>query len=174
MSWLDKLLEASEDQVDDVIDKAMSGDAEGVGDSSVAPENVKDADVSDDPDKLTYDDDCYSQTVEEKDVEPAGTVDVELGDTETKVDAGPETSATEESVQMTADELRLIYTESVAKVMLQEATKTQINAQYKKDVADAKAKKAKALDKAKAKAKADKVAESANVNGMLEDIFSKF
>lgn len=174
MSWLDRLLEASEDQVDDVIDKAMGGDAEGVTDSNLASTDVKDADVSDDPDKLVYDKtDCYSQTTEEDEVKVAGTVDAELGDTETHVNAGPETSATE-SVDMTADELRLIYTESVAKVMLQEATKQQINAQYKKDVADAKAKKAKAVEKEKAAKKAKKVAESANIDGMLEDIFSKF
>jgi hypothetical protein len=68
----------------------------------------------------------------------------------------------------------MCYTESVAKVMLQEATKAQINAQYKKEVADAKAKKAKAIDKAKAAKKAKKVSEAANVDGMLNDIFSKF
>ncbi len=173
MSWLDTLLEASEDQVDDVIEKAMGGDAEGVTDSNLASTDVKDADVADDPDKLVYDKtDCYSQTNEEDDVKADGTVDTTLGDTETHVSAGSETSATEAA--MTADELRMIYTESVAKVMLQEATKAQINAQYKKDVADAKAKKAKAIEKKKAADKAKKVAESANVEGMLEDIFSKF
>lgn len=173
MSWLDRLLEASEDQVDDVIDAAMSGDAEGIGDSNLAGAEVKDSDVSNDPDKLVYDKtDCYSQSVDQDEVKADGTVDVDLGDTDTSVGSGSETAAAEAA--LTADELRMCYTESVAKVMLQEATKAQINAEYKKTVADAKAKKAKAIDKAKAAKKAKKVSEAANVAGMLDDIFSKF
>ena len=152
MSWLDRLLEASEDQVDDVIDAAMSGDAEGVGDSNLAGTEVKSVDADE--------------------VKADGTVDVDLGDTDTSVGSGSETAAMEAA--LTADELRMCYTESVAKVMLQEATKAQINAQYKKEVADAKAKKAKAIDKAKAAKKAKQVSEAANVDGMLNDIFSKF
>ena len=159
---MDELLrEAAEDSVDDVIDKAMSGDAEGVGDTNVASDYVKDADVSDDPDKLTYDDNCYSQGVEASDTDIDGTIDTQIGDITTQVNRGAETSATEAA--LSADELRGIYTESVAKVIA--ASKNQINKVYKESVAAAKAKKIAAARKAKS------VAEAADIDGMLNDIF---
>ena len=156
MNWMDELLrEAAEDSVDDVIDKAMSGDAEGVGDTNVASDYVKDADVSDDPDKLTYDDNCYSQGVEASDTDIDGTIDTQIGDITTQVNRGAETSATEAA--LSADELRGIYTESVAKVIA--ASKNQINKVYKESVAAAKAKKIAAARKAKS------VAEAADIDG---------
>lgn len=162
MNWMDELLrEAAEDSVDDVIDKAMSGDAEGVGDTNVASDYVKDADVSDDPDKLTYDDNCYSQGVDVSDTDVDGTIDTQIGDITTQVNRGAETSATEAA--LSADELRGIYTESVAKVIA--ASKNQINKVYKESVAAAKAKKIAAARKAKS------VAEAADIDGMLNDIF---
>lgn len=166
MNWMDELLkEAAEDSVDDVIDKAMSGDAEGVGDTNVATDFVKDADVSDDPDKLTYDDNCYSQTIEADDTKVDGTIDTQIGDITTNVTHGAETSATAANeAALSPDELRGIYTESVAKVIA--ASKNQINKVYKESVAAAKAKKLAAARKAKT------VAEAADIDGMLNDIFS--
>ena len=162
MNWMDELLrEAAEDSVDDVIDKAMSGDAEGVGDTNVASDYVKDADVSDNPDKLTYDDNCYSQGVDVSDTDVDGTIDTQIGDITTQVNRGAETSAIEAA--LSADELRGIYTESVAKVIA--ASKNQINKVYKESVAAAKAKKIAAARKAKS------VAEAADIDGMLNDIF---
>lgn len=50
--------EAAEDEVDNVIQSALSD--EELSDLSAASTNVKDGDVSDDPDKLTYGPDCYT------------------------------------------------------------------------------------------------------------------
>lgn len=162
MDWFEKLLnEAAEDSVDDVIDAAMGGDAQGMPDTNLASTDVKDSDVSNDPDKLTYDDDCYSQTVEADDVKVDGTIDTQLGDVQTHVGSGAETSATEAA--LTPDELRGIYTESVARVIA--ANKSQINKVYKESVARAKAKKIEAAKKART------VAEAADIDGMLNDIF---
>lgn len=60
-SYIDALAEATEDEVEDVITGAMKGDAQGVADLSLADSNLTDGSVSDDPDKLVYDDvDCYT------------------------------------------------------------------------------------------------------------------
>ena len=52
VNWLDALLEASEEEVDEVIDKAINSDGEDMMSSSQATADVKDADVKDDPDAL--------------------------------------------------------------------------------------------------------------------------
>lgn len=55
---LDAIAEAAEDEVDNVIGAALSD--EELSKLSAASTNVKDGDVSDDPDKLTYGPDCYT------------------------------------------------------------------------------------------------------------------
>lgn len=56
--YLDAIAEAAEDEVDNVINSALSD--EEISDLSAASTNVKDGDVSDNPDKLTYGPDCYT------------------------------------------------------------------------------------------------------------------
>lgn len=56
--YLDAIAEAAEDEVDNVINSALSD--EEISDLSAASTNVKDGDISDDPDKLTYGPDCYT------------------------------------------------------------------------------------------------------------------
>ena len=178
VNWLDALLEASEEEVDEVIDKAINSDGDEMMSSSQATGDVKDADVKDDPDALVYDKtDCYSQDVEVGDENVAGEVDIDNDDTDTEVKSGPETDAVKES--FTADELRSFYTEAVAEYIAE--GKEEINAKYKAAVAKAKEKRDAELAKLKAKEakkagkdKAAAVAEAADINGMLADIFSKF
>lgn len=55
---LDAIAESAEQEVDDVINSALS--KEELSDFCAASKDVKDADVSDDPDKLTYGPDCYT------------------------------------------------------------------------------------------------------------------
>lgn len=55
---LDAIAEATENEVEDVINGALS--KEELSDFCAASKNVKDGDVSDDPDKLTYGPDCYT------------------------------------------------------------------------------------------------------------------
>ena len=59
---VDALVEAAEEEVDNVITNAISD--EELSDLTVASTDVKDADVSDDPDKLTYGPDCYTDSPE--------------------------------------------------------------------------------------------------------------
>ncbi len=180
MSWLDKLLEATEDEVDGVIDAAVnSDDAQGIEDVSQADTAVKDADVSDDPEKLVYDKvQSYSQSTEVGDEKVAGEVDVNNVDTDTEVKAGNETPQVNESVTLNRSDMEAIYSEAVAEV-IRESTE-EIQAKFKEKVAAAKEWKAKQLAKLKAKEKKEKqekaaaVAEAADINGMLSDIFSKF
>ena len=180
MSWLDKLLEASEEEVDDVIDKAVqSNDAQGIEDVSQADTAVKDADVRDDPDALVYDKtDCYSQDIEVGEEKVAGEIDIDNVDTDTKVKSGNETPQVTEGAKLTRGQMQAIYSECVAEVIRESAD--EINAKYKEKVAAAKAWKTKQLAKLKEKMKKEKaekakaVAEAADVEGMLKDIFSKF
>lgn len=72
---LDAIAEAAEDEVDSVITTALSD--EEISDLSAATVNVKDADVSDDPDKLTYGPDCYTDNASMDDAE--GTIDTCIG-----------------------------------------------------------------------------------------------
>ena len=178
VNWLDALLEASEEEVDEVISKAINSDGDDMMSSSQATGDVKDADVKDDPDALVYDKtDCYSQDVEVGDENVAGEVDIDIDDTDTEVKSGAETDAVKEG--FTADELRSFYTEAVAEYIAE--GKEEINAKYKAAVAKAKEKRDADLAKLKAKEakkagkdKAAAVAEAADINGMLADIFSKF
>ena len=180
MSWLDKILEATEDEVDEVIASAIdSKDAQGIEDVNHASTAVKDADVSDDPEKLVYDKvQTYSQSTDIGDEKVAGEVDIDNDDTDATVKSGNETPQVNESAMLTREEMQKIYSECVADV-IRESTE-EINAKYKEKVAAAKEWKAKALAKEKAKEKKAKeekakaVAEAADIDGMLAEIFSKF
>ena len=57
-TYVDAVAEAAEQEVEDVINGALS--KEELSDFTIASKDVKDADVSDDPDKLTYGPDCYT------------------------------------------------------------------------------------------------------------------
>lgn len=72
---LDAIAEAAEQEVDDVINSALSD--EEISDLSAATVDVKDGDVSDDPDKLTYGPDCYTANASMDDAE--GTIDTCVG-----------------------------------------------------------------------------------------------
>jgi hypothetical protein len=66
--------EAAEQEVEDVIGSALSD--EEISQICSASDNVKDGDVSDDPDKLTYGPDCYTANPTYTPV--AGTVDTDI------------------------------------------------------------------------------------------------
>ena len=68
---LDAIAEAAEEEVENVINSALSD--EEISDLSAAGTEVKDADVSDDPDELTYSPDCYTKNASMDDAE--GTID---------------------------------------------------------------------------------------------------
>ena len=91
-------LEAAMDEISDVIDNAInSNNAQGIEDVNRASTEVLGAGVSNDPNKLTYDDDCYSQEYEFGDENIAGTVDANIVGTSTNVASGNETKAAVES-----------------------------------------------------------------------------
>lgn len=73
--YLNAVAEAAEQEVEDVIEDAMSD--EEISDLSAATVDVKDADVKDDPDALTYAPDCYTQNADMSDAE--GSVDSCVG-----------------------------------------------------------------------------------------------
>ena len=75
-AYLDAVAEAAEQEVEDVITSALSD--EELSDFTVASKDVKDADVSDDPDKLTYGPDCYTDHPEVWDGKD-GSVDTTVG-----------------------------------------------------------------------------------------------
>lgn len=129
MSWIDKFLEAAEEDVLDTIDSAIDNNDEQVDvtDVSQATADVKGADVSDDPDKNSYDDtDCYSQAVEVGDEKVDGTVDVDLGSTDEEVKPGEQTTAAEIEQEFALE----VYVEEALDIM-NEAKVTS-----KKDVED--------------------------------------
>lgn len=72
---LDAIAEAAEEEVDNVIQSALSD--EEISDLSAASTNVKDGDVSDDPDKLTYGPDKYTDDASFDDAE--GSIDTCIG-----------------------------------------------------------------------------------------------
>lgn len=72
---LNAIAEAAEEEVDNVIQSALSD--EEISDLSAASTNVKDADVSDDPDKLTYGPDQYTDNASWDDAE--GSIDTCIG-----------------------------------------------------------------------------------------------
>lgn len=69
----DAIAEAAADEVTEVMDKALSD--EEISDINAASTNVKDADVSDDPDKLTYGPDQYTDNADYK---VDGSVDTDI------------------------------------------------------------------------------------------------
>ena len=76
--YLDAVAEAAEQEVDDVINSALS--KEELSKINNASLNVMDADVSDDADKLTYGPDKYTDDIVS--VKTAGTVDTEINSKE--------------------------------------------------------------------------------------------
>lgn len=74
--YLDAIAEAAEDEVDNVINSALSD--EEISDLSAASTNVKDSDVTDDPNALTYGPNCYTKNASWDDAE--GSVDTCIGD----------------------------------------------------------------------------------------------
>ena len=72
---VDAIVEAAEEEVDNVINSALSD--EEISDLCAASTNVKDADVSDDPDKLTYGPDNYTDNASFDDAE--GEIDTCVG-----------------------------------------------------------------------------------------------
>lgn len=73
--YLDAIAEAAEDEVDNVINSALSD--EEISDLSAASTNVVDGDVSDDPDKLTYGPNKYTNDASFDDSE--GSIDSCIG-----------------------------------------------------------------------------------------------
>ena len=108
-NWLDVLIEAAEDNVDDVISSAISSnDAQEITDVNQAGTEVKDSDVSDDPEKLVYYKvNTFSQDKEMGEENVAGTIERDIdSDTDTSVASGNETKAAVESaVEETLDQL---------------------------------------------------------------------
>lgn len=179
MSWLDSILEAGEEEVQDIIAKAVNAkDAQGIEDINAAGTDLLGNDVSNDPDELVYDKvSSYSQYMDWDD-DTSGTVDTDILGTKTKVKKGNETPQVSESY-FTEDELRQIYSECVADVIRENAD--EINEKYNRKISKAKEWKAKKMAalkkkeaKAKEKAKKKSVEEAADIDGMLEDIFSSF
>ena len=93
-SALYTMIEAAEDEVDQVVIAAInSNDAQGITDVNLASTDVNDSDVSNDPDRLTYDDNCYSQDIPMGDEKVAGTIDIDNVDTVTNVHTGSQVEA---------------------------------------------------------------------------------
>lgn len=178
MSWLDTLLEAAEEEVTDVITKAIdSKDAQGIENINKAGTEVLDADASNDPDSIMYDKtNSYSQSKEVGSEGIDGTVDSDRDDTETKVKSGAPTSQVTEAL-LTRDEMQQIYSECVADI-IRENTE-EIKAKYNEKIAAAKEWKAKKLAQLKAKKKKEDkekkaTKEAARIDAMLNEIFSDF
>ena len=178
MSWLDTLLEAAEEEVTDVITKAIdSKDAQGITNISKANKNVLDNEVSDDPDSIMYDKtNTYSQHIDIGDEGIDGTIDSDRDDTETKVKSGAPTSQITEAL-FTRDEMQQIYSECVAETIQENAE--EIKAKFNEKIAAAKEWKAKKLAQLKAKKNKEEkekkaTKEAARINAMLDEIFSDF
>ena len=152
--WLDALLEATENDVDDIIEKATSGDAQGITDVNHASTEVLDGGASTDPNALNYDKtNLYSQDTPIGDENVAGTVARDIKtDTNTSVTSGNETKALESF--FTPDELRGIYTEAVSEYICEK--KDEIDKRYKSKV--------EVKVKEKAKKKADDVVKGKKKN----------
>jgi len=87
-------LEAAMDEINDVIDQAIgSNNAQGIENVNLAGTDVLGAGVSNDPNRLVYDDDCYSQGGTFGDENIAGYVDANIAGTSTSVARGNETKA---------------------------------------------------------------------------------
>lgn len=189
-SWIDKLLEATDEEVTDTITAAIgTQDAMGITDVNKASTEVLPAGASTDPNALVYDKDLYSQPENKgmEDIQVAGTVQnkpVDDAVTSTEVKPDNQTkAATEaaedvatEAVTLTPDEMRLIYTECVGEFICEH--KVELNTMYEAKLARAKeflsVKKAqKKAEEEKAK-KAKAVKESADLNDTIAQVFAQF
>jgi len=178
-TWLDLVMEASEDEVDEVIAKAINTkDAQGMEDVNKASTEVISSDAANaDPNKLVYDKDLYSQTNDMGDENIAGTVENQpTSDAVTSTDiasGNPTDAATEASIKLSPDELRYIYTECVAQYIRE--GKDAINKKYDDKVKRAKkflaGKKNEELKKKKAEKAAKVKQESANINSVIAQLF---
>lgn len=82
--YIDMVAEAACQEVEDVIQGAISD--EELSQICAASKNVKDEDVSDDPSKLTYGQDCY--TPDRSNVKADGSIDTEINSKHESVDYG--------------------------------------------------------------------------------------
>ena len=84
MSWLDSILESVEEEITDVMDKAIDNpdDEADISDVNLAGEELTDNDVSNDPNENVYDKvDLYDQTEEIGDEDVDGKVDTDIDST---------------------------------------------------------------------------------------------
>ena len=91
------------DEVDKVIDDSIDVKSSDVNLSDVNLAGTDFGNLSDDPNKLVYDKDCYSQDIEMGDENIAGTVDIDPFDTTDKPISGNQTKAMESALNELLD-----------------------------------------------------------------------
>lgn len=119
MSWLDKVLEAAEEEVTDVLDKAIDSNDEEVdlSDLSQAGTEVQDADVSNDPEEDVYDKvGTYSQAEYVGDEDIDGYKDTDIDSNDSDVEYPEEDNAVSE-MYLSKKDLDNLYTEAVLEVI---------------------------------------------------------
>ena len=112
MSWLDSILESVEEEITDVMDKAIDNpdDEADISDVNLAGEELTDNDVSNDPNENVYDKvDLYDQTEEIGDEDVDGKVDTDIDST------GDD--ATIEDVEESMN----LYEQAIAEIMNEQA-----------------------------------------------------
>ena len=112
MSWLDSILESVEEEITDVMDKAIDNpdDEANISDVNLAGEELTDNDVSNDPNENVYDKvDLYDQTEEIGDEDIDGKVDTDIDST------GDD--ATIEDVEESMN----LYEQAIAEIMNEQA-----------------------------------------------------
>lgn len=187
--FLQRILEASEDEVSDIIDNAINtNNGMGMEDVNKAGTNLLDGGEKTDPFALDYDKtNSYTQdqSGDMSDVTIAGTVEnqpTKDAVTSTQITSGSETKAVEEmasqllaanEVQFTAEELRYIYNECVADLIRESAAIINEKCAVKQE----KVKVLKAKKMAKAKLDEDKkkrsrlVKESGSITDTINNLF---
>ena len=136
MSWLDKVLEAAEEEVTDVLDKAIDSNDEEVdlSDLSQAGTEVQDADVSNDPEEDVYDKvGTYSQAEYVGDEDVDGYKDTDIDSNDSDVEYPEEDNAVNEMF-LSKEELDNLYTEAVAEFI--EENQSVINEKFYSKAAD--------------------------------------
>ena len=188
-SFLNKILEASEEEITDIIDNAINtNNGMGMEDVNKAGTNLLNGEESSDPYALDYDKtNSYTQdqSGDMSDVTLAGYVQNQPtrdAVTSTQITSGSETKAVEEmaaqllaanEVQFTAEELRTIYNECVSD-LIRESTRI-INEKCDAKQKQVKVLKAKKMAKMKLDEMKDKnkksVKESANIDDVIANLF---
>jgi len=187
--FLNRILEASEEELTDIIDNAINtNNGMGMEDVNKAGTNLLDGGESSDPYALNYDKtDSYTQdqSGDMSDVTIAGSVlnsPTKNAVTSTQIVSGSETKAVEEmaarllaanEVQFTSDELRIIYNECVSDLIRESAHIINEKCEAKqKQVKVLKAKKMAKMKLDEEKSKKNKaVKESANIDDVLANLF---